>query len=191
MTAKRRLLRWSGPVLLAASVLFFLLLTDFPHATSLGAYRAQERSNLFGPGEVVAVIPTDGYYYRPDVYLARTGDTWAVGIVNHLWSGSLLWTEGAFYTTQNDAAHPLVLMEAENWYSSYSDGLRFVLVNDPAIARVEGSASTEDGPAALPQHSSGPGWAALEAPYPANSYLAVIHLRGYDAHGNLIYESDP
>lgn len=190
MTAKRRLRQWSGPVLLAASVLFFLFLTGFPHATALGAYRAQERSHLFGPGEVVAVIPTDSYYYRPDVYLARTGDTWAVGVVNHLWSGSLLWTEGAFYTTQNDDARPLVLMDAENWYSFYSDNLLFVLVNDPAIARVEGTAFTEDGPIRLPQHTSGPDWAALDYPYPANA-RSPIHLRGYDAQDNLIYESAP
>lgn len=188
---KRRLLLGLVLCLLAAGI--YNLVYDFPNTTREGAYRSLERQYLFASSEQVAqVARTSQGTLWEDYFLTRRRDTWAVGRVRPIWSGSLLWKGDSFFLADDHPNIPLVaLAPARSTFDAAS--VFFVLVNDPAIVRVEGVCPDgKGGMSTVPQLAAGEGWAALdawEAPMTMQRWDLPIRLRGYDAQGGLVYQS--
>ena len=140
------------------------------------AHRAQERSHLFGPGELVArgeiVLSEDAWGRRgTDFLVSRSGDRFAVSVLSPKWR--LLWqgsesSPWPFYVLSPTQEDPLSysflelgVLTAVSEGRSWTDGLEYLLLVAsiaPEVVRVEvtmgvaGRAALEQDPDWLDHH---------------------------------------
>lgn len=195
---RKKLLR--DALLLAAALLVLTAALDFPIPTAELARRAAERRGFFGPGEVVAVLD----YPRPAniaqsiydrYYIERWQEYYAwVGVRRD----GLFWQPGRLDAVRNDPGLPLVPLVV----SSGAESATLVVSNNPAIAAVELSfpAAVRNGSGGNAQGYSLVTFYADEstescflltgsAGWSNHMEPDELRLRGYNAGGELIYES--
>lgn len=191
---KRRILR--DALLLAAVLAVLALRLDFPILTAGQAMEAAQARHFFGPGAVIGRIDfpraantvKGGQHDR--YYILRRGDWYAWCGVDHY---GLFWQAGGLGAVENDPDVPLMPLVVSDW----EEGAALVVCNRPNIASVEvefpvyadsryllasiaQDQKTEDHflvPWAL-------NWREVIWLYPEE-----LRLRGYDAAGELVYES--
>ena len=178
------------PVLLAMLVLAL----DFPILTAGQALRATQERHFFGPGEVLTSIDYPRGYNEFKIgqsdryYILRWGDCYAWCSVNHY---GLFWQTGGLDGVENDPDTPLIPLVVSDW----DEGAALVVCNDPDIAAVEIQFPAYTGSghllAAAAQNQRVEdcfllSWNLTEAVW---LYPDDLRLRGYDAEGNLVYES--
>ena len=182
---RRRRILLDGVLLLAVLFLAALQL-GFPTLTAEQAMRIQQRRSLFGPGEVIAQFDTDASQGQFDrYYILRRGDWYA-------WCGvrrsGPFWYPGGLGAVENDPALPLTALPMTTW----SSGAILVVSNDPDITAVEAAfpADTPDGPLCTVRGER-PVEGCFILRYEDAGFpdLTAIRLRGYDAAGELLYES--
>lgn len=192
---RRRRTLWAVLVLVL-SLAALVLALGFPIPTAGQALRATQRQHFFGPGEVIGRIDfpraantvKGGQHDR--YYILRWGDWYAWCGVDHY---GLFWQTGALDAVENDPDVPLVPLVVSDW----EEGAALVVCNRPDIASVEvefpvyadsryllasiaQGQKTEDHfliPWAL-------NWREVIWLYPEE-----LRLRGYDAAGELVYQS--
>ena len=190
---KRRILR---DILLLAVVLVVLVLRlDFPILTASQALEATQARYFFGPGEVITTLddPREaakvkiGQYDR--YYILRHGDWYAWCGVNHY---GLFWQTGGLDAVENDPNLPLVPLVV----SDRNSGAVLVISNDPEITQVEIafpiSSETRQGYTLLSASQSQNAENCFLIPYtsgPGFVFPEDLRVRGYDAAGELAYES--
>ena len=190
---KRRILR---DILLLAVVLVVLVLRlDFPILTASQALEATQARYFFGPGEIITTLddPREaakvkiGQYDR--YYILRHGDWYAWCGVNHY---GLFWQAGGLDAVENDPNLPLVPLVV----SDRNSGAVLVISNDPEITQVEIafpiSSETKHGYTLLSASQSQNTENCFLIPYtsgPGFVFPEDLQVRGYDAAGELAYES--
>ena len=190
---KRRILR---DILLLAVVLVVLVLRlDFPILTASQALEATQARYFFGPGEVITTLDAPreaakakiGQYDR--YYILRHEDWYAWCGVNHY---GLFWQTGGLDAVENDPNLPLVPLVV----SDRNSGAVLVISNDPEITQVEIafpiSSETKQGYTLLSASQSQNTENCFLIPYtsgPGFVFPEDLQVRGYDAAGELAYES--
>ncbi len=207
-----------GALLFLAGGLLLWSALDYPAFTMEAPLRRLERENLFGPGQTVASgeiryrqVSGQGVDQDLTWVFRRCGDRYHLAVLQAL--PGFLWRPAPYgsYLDFSDVKSRGVLsypvgMEhfydeaSERWASEW---VVVALADDPSVVRLEGSFGygadeTAALAAAVPaRFQPVPGvdrvWVAQQAvPEPVKGpaiYSSYIFLRGYDAQGRLVYDS--
>lgn len=193
--ARRRRQVKRAALLLVLLLPLLVVALDFPILTPRQALAATQTRYFFGPGQVITSLDyprpshtvRGGQYDR--YYILRWNDYYAWCGVNHY---GLFWQSGALDAVENDPELPLMPLVVNDW----DNGAVLVICNQPDIAQVELSLPISDDSGGYTLYTVRQDQAVescfllrLDINAKVHSLRDGLLLRGYDAQGNLLYQS--
>lgn len=172
MNRKRKIIR----NLLIILICYVLSFSSYLHLTPNLAHKASEKSNHYGPSDVV--YKTD--YAKGKYYLSRYGDYFSCDIINR--SFGFFWECRPNYQ-KIDPSSPV----STYWRMyDYNYWIYFGVITDPSIAYLEFTYSSLKEP--IVQNTFYDGMFLFH--WESDTQNVTYHLKAYDIHDNLIYEDD-